>query len=137
MPCQGKKESLVQRTIIEDPLCDCYRVASENPLHTIWSCTELDMVWSNLELWSFRSAVQFLDYKELSLWIILQGKKSGTLCSHGLVDLDPTQPSSTSSSRCCSSPGSSPIQRLFGRIPCESSCFRYPGPPNCRNICRW
>ena len=44
------KESLVQRTIIEDPLCDCYHVASENPFHTIWSCTELDIVWSDLEL---------------------------------------------------------------------------------------
>ncbi|KAK9991532.1 hypothetical protein SO802_026517 [Lithocarpus litseifolius] len=68
------KESLVRRTIIKDPLCDHCRSASENPLHALWSCHELDIVCSNLELWSFKSAVQFLDFKELLSSIIMQEK---------------------------------------------------------------
>ena len=68
------KESLYRRTVIEDPLCDQCRAYSKNSLHAIWSCPELESVWANLELWSFQSTVQFLDFKELLSWQILHGK---------------------------------------------------------------
>ena len=63
------KASLVQRTIIEDPLCDC---CHETPLHALWLCKEADTIWDDSELWSYRRQIQFLSFKELLSWIILQ-----------------------------------------------------------------
>ena len=63
------KASLVQRTIIEDPLCDC---CHETPLHALWLCKEVDTIWDDSELWSYRRQIQFLSFKELLSWIILQ-----------------------------------------------------------------
>lgn len=38
------KENLVRQTIIEDPLCDRCKCATEFALHALWSCGELDVV---------------------------------------------------------------------------------------------
>ena len=46
------------------------RAATENSLHALWSCFELDLVWADPEQWSFRGDVQFLTFKELLSWII-------------------------------------------------------------------
>ena len=68
------KENLVRQTIIEDRLCDCCHVDLETPLHALWLCHELDIVWSDPELWHFRRSVHFRDFKELLSWLILQEK---------------------------------------------------------------
>ncbi|KAK9988593.1 hypothetical protein SO802_028832 [Lithocarpus litseifolius] len=62
--------SLLRRTITEDPLCVRCRASTENSLHALWSCPELDSVWAEMELWSFRGSVQFFDFKELLSWLI-------------------------------------------------------------------
>ena len=41
------KKELVKRTIIADLICDCCRVAVEDPLHALWSCSEADIVWAD------------------------------------------------------------------------------------------
>ncbi|KAK9983964.1 hypothetical protein SO802_033489 [Lithocarpus litseifolius] len=64
------KCSLFWRKITEEDLCVRCRAATENSLHALWSCTELDLVWEDPELWSFRNEVQFLSFKELLSWII-------------------------------------------------------------------
>ncbi|KAK9995232.1 hypothetical protein SO802_024935 [Lithocarpus litseifolius] len=64
------KCSLFRRKITEEDLCVRCRAAIENSLHALWSCTELDLVWGDPELWSFRNEVQFLSFKELLSWII-------------------------------------------------------------------
>ncbi|KAL0017052.1 hypothetical protein SO802_004121 [Lithocarpus litseifolius] len=64
------KCSLFRRKISEEDLCVRCRAATENSLHALWSCTELDLVWGDPELWSFRNEVQFLSFKELLSWII-------------------------------------------------------------------
>lgn len=93
--CYANEESLVRCTIIEVPLCDHCCSTLENPLHALWSCHELDIVWSDSELWSFRSAIQFLDLKETLSWIIMQEKKSGSLRCYDVVDLDTHQAACT------------------------------------------
>ena len=65
-----KKHSLFHRTISVDPFCVKCHASPENSLHALWSCPELDLVWTDLELWSFRGLVQFLDFKELLSWQI-------------------------------------------------------------------
>ena len=47
------KQALVRRTIIANSICDCCRVVAEDPLHTLWSCIELDIVWADQSLWNF------------------------------------------------------------------------------------
>lgn len=72
------KASLVQRTIIEDPLCDC---CHETPLHALWLCKEADTIWDDSELWSYRRQIQFLSFKELLSWIILQKNNANSSLS--------------------------------------------------------
>lgn len=64
----------VRRTIIAESLYERRHGAAEDPLHALWSCSKLDVMWSNLELWGFRSAVGFVDFKEVLSWIIMQDK---------------------------------------------------------------
>ena len=64
------KNALFRRTISADPFCFRCRASSENSLHALWSCLELDSVWSNRELWNFRASIQFTTFKELLLWLI-------------------------------------------------------------------
>lgn len=39
--------------IINDLVCALCHVASETPIHALWSCSELDTVWSDAALWNF------------------------------------------------------------------------------------
>nr|POE61318.1 hypothetical protein CFP56_48890 [Quercus suber] len=48
------KYSLFRRKITKEDLCVRYRAATENSLHALWSCSELDLVWADTEQWSFR-----------------------------------------------------------------------------------
>ena len=64
------KSALFRRTISTDPHCVRCHASSENSLHALWSCPELDPVWSDLQLWSVRGAVQFMDFKEILSWLI-------------------------------------------------------------------
>lgn len=34
----------------------------------------MDVVWNNLELWGFRRTIEFIDFKELLSWMILEAK---------------------------------------------------------------
>ena len=49
---------------------DGSQASVETPLHALWSCTELDSVWSDTVLWSNRGSMQFMDFKELLSWQI-------------------------------------------------------------------
>ena len=64
------KSALFRCKISPDPLCVRCQASAETPLHTLWSCIELDLVWSDTMLWSNRGSVQYVDFKELLLWQI-------------------------------------------------------------------
>ena len=66
------KANPVRRTIIDDPLCDRCHEAHETSLRAIWMCKEVDVIWADLELWSCRREVHFLNFKELLSWMIEQ-----------------------------------------------------------------
>ncbi|XP_023917796.1 uncharacterized protein LOC112029338 [Quercus suber] len=59
------KSALFRRTISIDSLCVRCHAHSEDSMHALWFCSELDSVWSNMELWSFQFLVQFVTFKEL------------------------------------------------------------------------
>ena len=69
------KQALVKRTIITDPICDKCRLVTESPLHALWSCSELHIVWADQTLWDFRNHVGFTDFKQLVSWIVEEGKQ--------------------------------------------------------------
>ena len=46
----------------------------EESIHALWSCPELDEVWSDQGIWGFRCEVGFTSVKELLLWMIKEGK---------------------------------------------------------------
>ena len=69
------KQALMKRTIISDPTCERCKVDIEDQLHALWSCSEVDIVWSDLTLWDFRSSVNFVDFKQLVSWIVEEGKQ--------------------------------------------------------------
>ena len=46
------KLNLVYRTVIEDPHYDRCHEADEHTLHALWSCSMLDVVWSDSEQWA-------------------------------------------------------------------------------------
>ena len=69
------KKELVKRTIIADPICDRCRVAIEDPLHALWSCSEVDIVWANQTLWDFHCSMEFDNIKQLVSWMIEEGKQ--------------------------------------------------------------
>ena len=68
------KKNLVRRTIIRDPTWDRCSLAPEDPLHALWTCTKLDVVWADSELWDFRSQTQFQDLKQLTAWVLKHAK---------------------------------------------------------------
>ena len=41
------KKELARRTITTDPICDRCCSAVEDPLHALWSCSEVDIVWAD------------------------------------------------------------------------------------------
>ena len=57
------KQALVKRTIINNLTCDRCRLATESPLHALWSCSEIDVVWADQTLWDFRNHISFSDFK--------------------------------------------------------------------------
>lgn len=46
----------------------------EDPLHALWTCTKLDVVWADFELWDFRSQTQLQDFKQLKAWVLMHAK---------------------------------------------------------------
>ena len=85
------KYFLVRRIIIDDPLCSQCREEHETPLHSLWLCRKLDLVWPCSGSWSFRWRLQFLDFKVLDNFA---KARSGALRMDGLVDLVTKKPSS-------------------------------------------
>ena len=69
------KQALMRRTIIGNSICDHCQAEVEDPLHALWTCTELDTIWANQALWEFRNSVGFADFKDLVSWIIAEGKQ--------------------------------------------------------------
>nr|XP_023891408.1 uncharacterized protein LOC112003444 [Quercus suber] len=67
------EQNLVRRTIIQTSNCDRCFLQAEDSLHALWSCTGLNEVWDG-DSWSFRSNIQFTDFKELCSWILENGK---------------------------------------------------------------
>ena len=65
----------MRRTIIADPICDRCRTAIEDPLHALWSCSEVDIVWADQSLWDFRWSTDFENIKMLVSWLIEEGKQ--------------------------------------------------------------
>ncbi|KAL0002804.1 hypothetical protein SO802_016585 [Lithocarpus litseifolius] len=49
--------------------------AVEDPLHALWSCSEIDIVWADQTLWDFCSSVGFVKFKQLVSWIVEEGKQ--------------------------------------------------------------
>ncbi|XP_075638417.1 uncharacterized protein LOC142610490 [Castanea sativa] len=62
------KCALFRRTIAADHFCVRCHSAVEDSLHALWSCTKLDAVWSDTELWRVRGSAQFMMFKELLSW---------------------------------------------------------------------
>ena len=55
-PCRNTmptKLALVRRMIISEPMCERCKSVVEDSIHALWSCSELDSVWSDQSLWSF------------------------------------------------------------------------------------
>ena len=57
--------NLVRRTVINDPVCDRCRSALEDQIQALWSCPQLNEVWSDALLWGLRASSQFGTFKEL------------------------------------------------------------------------
>nr|POE97079.1 hypothetical protein CFP56_23064 [Quercus suber] len=70
------KENLVHQMALENPICDRCNGSMDNSLHALWSCSELDVVWFDPVLWSFKHTHRCVDFKELLSWIIQQDKNS-------------------------------------------------------------
>lgn len=64
------KDNLQCRTIFNNAVCDKCKLVPESAIHTLWSCTELDVVWEDVSLWSHQQASNFSDFKELLSWLI-------------------------------------------------------------------
>ena len=47
------KMNLIFRIIITDPMCAQCSEHPESPLHAMWSCPELDIIWESSGLWNF------------------------------------------------------------------------------------
>ena len=68
------KQALMRRKILENPICERCKVAVEDSVHTLWSCTELDVVWADQEKWGFRCEIGFTCVRELLSWMIEERK---------------------------------------------------------------
>lgn len=62
------KGSLAQRTTITDPICDRCAADEEDPLQALWSCSGLNGVWGDGELWGYPE--NFREFKGLVRWIL-------------------------------------------------------------------
>ena len=64
------KVNLQCQTIIDNVVCDRCKLVPKSAIHALWSCTELDVVWEDVQLWSHRQTNNFFDFKELLSWLI-------------------------------------------------------------------
>ena len=64
------KVNLRRRSIPVHMLCDRCSVEEETCLHALWSCKELDQVWSGLSGWGQGKMSCFVDFCELLSWIL-------------------------------------------------------------------
>ena len=64
------KINLRRRSIAVSPLCDRCTIEEENCLHALWSCRELDQVWSDSSGWGHWSTSDYVDFRELLSWIL-------------------------------------------------------------------
>nr|POE65828.1 putative ribonuclease h protein [Quercus suber] len=64
------KVNLRRRSIAISLLCDRCSIEEENCLHALWSCRELDLVWSASSGWGHRSTSDYVDFRELLSWIL-------------------------------------------------------------------
>ena len=68
------KSALFRSKITPDLLCVRCQASAKTPLHALWSCTELDSVWSDTIPWRNRGSMQFVDFKEILLQQIKKKK---------------------------------------------------------------
>ncbi|XP_075659227.1 uncharacterized protein LOC142629128 [Castanea sativa] len=68
------KQALMKRKILADSIYERCHDAVEGSMHALWSCPELEVVWSDSDEWCFRSEIEFTDVKELLSWLIAKGK---------------------------------------------------------------
>ncbi|XP_075654794.1 uncharacterized protein LOC142624960 [Castanea sativa] len=73
------KHALFRRKITEEDLCVRCRVATDYSLHALWSCSELDVVWAEQELWSFRGEVQF--EKKSGIGVVIRDNRGLVIAS--------------------------------------------------------
>lgn len=64
------KGNLVRRIIITDPIGDRCAADVKDPFHALQSCSGLNGVWGDGELWGFRSGENFTEFKSLVKWIL-------------------------------------------------------------------
>ncbi|XP_065635520.1 uncharacterized protein LOC136070080 [Quercus suber] len=64
------KVNLMQRTILQEAICERCNQVEESIVHAVWSCSSLDAVWSDLQSWGVRHTQSFVDFKELLSWIL-------------------------------------------------------------------
>ena len=99
------KTNLVRRTVNDNPMCDRCQSASEDQIHALWPCLELDIIWFDASAWGFHMTSTFVSTAEgRDLSLILFGlmdfstaEIDGLICSNGLVDLVPAKSNSASS----------------------------------------
>ena len=82
------KSALFRSKISLDPLCVRCQASAKTPLHALWSCTELDLVWLDTVPWRNRGSMQFVDFKELLLWQIKKQKPAQALRCHNLDNME-------------------------------------------------
>ena len=63
------KENLRRQHITDNSLCERSLSDEESPLQALWSCSELNSVWSSLE-WNFHQNTSVTNFKELLSWIL-------------------------------------------------------------------
>ena len=56
-------------------MCDRCKSAPEDQLHALWSCSELDVIWSDASAWNFCMTSSFDFFKELVRWIFQNQKQ--------------------------------------------------------------
>lgn len=63
----------MRRKIVADPICERCKWAMEDAEHALWSCPELDVVWTDQVAWGFRYEIGFSGVKELLSWMVEKG----------------------------------------------------------------
>ena len=63
------KANLKRRHITENTRCEWCWNKEETALHALWTCSELDSIWTQTD-WSFRQTSGVTNFKELLSWIL-------------------------------------------------------------------